>query len=423
MYGLLNGYVMAFKIPRFMINTLVPFIVEDLGLPHTVTPTLLAAFHPGYITTQVPGGLVVRSKGAKFVAAVQLTGSALLLALLPMAGSLGGKGATLAMSAVMLGMGAFQGPMSPVQSQLSRDWMPDGVERAWAYRFLSLSHSSTPLLAALFTPRIAASFGWRTVCHLYAAAAGGYAALWMAFASNSPRKSKACVRGAPEKPRLPFDWRILRTKPALALLGFHIAADFGEFTRHQLAPTMYMQKFSCSPVQMGSYLAIGNAMHIPAGFIWAAIESWLIKRGTSKLSIRKGFTGVASAAESILSLLYALAPTPILATVWYGMIDAFFTMHTSGAWVNYLDVGAEDTATLNAVTNSIASSTAIVVPYLGFWLRARTGSWGAQIGLSMLIKACTGLLYVRWASVTSAREILAHEDAAKTAKTSSSGRC
>ena len=37
---------------------------------------------------------------------------------------------------------------------------------------------------------------------------------------------------------------------ALALAAFHIAADFGEFTRHQLAPTMYMEKFSCTPVQM-----------------------------------------------------------------------------------------------------------------------------------------------------------------------------
>eukprot|EP01043_Picozoa_sp_COSAG02_P046430 COSAG02_NODE_4340_length_5485_cov_2.496101_7_plen_56_part_00 len=44
---MLTGYVMSFKIPRFMINTIVPFIVADLGLADTVTPTLLAAFHPG----------------------------------------------------------------------------------------------------------------------------------------------------------------------------------------------------------------------------------------------------------------------------------------------------------------------------------------------------------------------------------------
>ena len=36
-----------------MINTIVPFIVADLKLDRSLTPTLLAAFHPGYITTQV----------------------------------------------------------------------------------------------------------------------------------------------------------------------------------------------------------------------------------------------------------------------------------------------------------------------------------------------------------------------------------
>ena len=46
-----------------------------------------------------------------------------------------------------------------------------------------------------------------------------------------------------------------------------------------------------------------------------------------------------------------------------------------GAWANYLEVGAEDTATLNAVINTVGSSLAIVVPYLGFWLRRVTGSW------------------------------------------------
>jgi hypothetical protein len=121
---------------------------------------------------------------------------------------------------------------------------------------------------------------------------------------------------------------------------------------------------------------------------------------------------VASLAECILSLLYAMAPSPVMATVWYGAIDAFFTMHTSGAWVNYLDVGADDTATLNAVWNSIASSSAILVPYLGFWLRQRTGSWSAQIVLSVAIKAASGLLYVSWGSTTPARKILEERDAA-----------
>ena len=37
-----------------------------------------------------------------------------------------------------------------------------------------------------------------------------------------------------------------------------------------------MERFGCTPVQMGSYLAVGNAMHIPAGFIWAALGTRLL---------------------------------------------------------------------------------------------------------------------------------------------------
>lgn len=187
------------------------------------------------------------------------------------------------MSALMLGMGVFQGPMSPVQSQISRDWMPEGVERAWAYRMLSLSHSSTPLLAAVMTPRLASRFGWRFVCYLYAVFAGAFTGVWLLLASDSPGKKKTAPAVTDKAPGTKkagplFDWRIMRTKPALALAAFHIAADFGEFTRHQLAPTMYMEKFNCSAVEMGSYLAIGNAMHIPAGFLWATIESYMVKK-------------------------------------------------------------------------------------------------------------------------------------------------
>ena len=56
-----------------------------------------------------------------------------------------------------------------------------------------------------------------------------------------------------------------------------------------------------------------------------------------------------------------------------------------------------------------------MVPYLGFWLRAKTGSWFAQIVLSVVLKAFSGLIYVRWSSLQSARSILEKQDATKAA--------
>ena len=46
------------------------------------------------------------------------------------------------------------------------------------------------------------------------------------------------------------------------------------------------------------------------------------------------------------------------------------------------------------------------VPFLGFWLRAKTGSWLPQLVLAAGFKVASGTLYTRWASVTSARELL-----------------
>ena len=76
-------------------------------------------------------------------------------------------------------------------------------------------------------------------------------------------------------------------------------------------------------------------------------------------------------------------------------------------------MGAEDTATLNAVINTVASSFAIIVPYLGFWLRQVTGSWLPIMMCSVCTKALSGVLFVRWASVTPARKLLEAEDREK----------
>ena len=115
---------------------------------------------------------------------------------------------------------------------------------------------------------------------------------------------------------------------------------------------------------MGSYLALGNAANIPAGFIWATLESVLVSRNVDTLRIRRIFEAIGSSAEAVLFVVYAFAPNPVIATLAYGGITAIDATHTSGAWSNYLEVGGDDTAMLNACWNTISSSTAIVIPYL-----------------------------------------------------------
>ena len=258
-----------------------------MGLPTSLTPTLHAAFHPGYICSQIPGGKVVKRKGPKFLGSIQLAGCALFMALMPLAGKIKGqRGAVVTLSVIMACLGIVQGPMSPVISQLQGAWMPTGVERAIAFRFTGLAHTAAPLFGALLTTRIGDKYGWRAVCYSYASVTAAFTLIWSAYASDRPapefdHKQIALEAAASPKPAsvkasvaasaaaadpvaaAVTDREILLSKPSLALAAFHIAFNFLDATRHQLSPTIYMQKFGCTPVQMGTYLAIGNACHVP----------------------------------------------------------------------------------------------------------------------------------------------------------------
>ena len=95
---------------------------------------------------------------------------------------------------------------------------------------------------------------------------------------------------------------------------------------------------------------------------------------------------------------------------------------------------------LNSCWNTLGSSTAIVVPYLGFWLERVTGTWttmtvrvthsisscasagcyssanggsaSAQL-ITVGFKLASAALFVRWSSVETARSILARQDASE----------
>ena len=197
-----------------------------------------------------------------------------------------------------------------------------------------------------------------------------------------------------------------------------------------LAPTFFVQKFGLSQVQMSGYVSAAQIAHIPAGFVVTALESVLVKRGVRTLTIRRWMTGLGSFVEAVTAVGYGLARTPLQAAIAYALCDSASQLHSSGAWPNYYEVGGEDTvgkrflhrkfknfskkkwffpaqAMLNAVDNTFASSTAIVVPYMGFGMLSATGSWVPHLAFGALLKVVSGLMFMKDASVTPVREQLA----------------
>ena len=63
----------------------IPFIIADLGPSANHSAKPLVAFFPGYVTTQIPEGMLAQIVGGKIVTFCNLFGNGLMLALAPLA--------------------------------------------------------------------------------------------------------------------------------------------------------------------------------------------------------------------------------------------------------------------------------------------------------------------------------------------------
>jgi sugar phosphate permease len=183
MYSLMMLSIAVCKIIRFSLPSVVPAMATALGYSTTDTAAVLAAFFPGYLISQVPAGPIVQKWGGKALNTLNLGGSALCMALVPLAA----RSSRLLVSIVFLVMGLCQGPSIPVLGQLNQEWAPPGIERGWALRAQGLAHSLAPAIAAGITPVIIKrGGGWQNVFNGYAVGAAVATVAWQLCAANSP---------------------------------------------------------------------------------------------------------------------------------------------------------------------------------------------------------------------------------------------
>jgi sugar phosphate permease len=162
MYALLAAQPLTNWVIRGAIAPLMQFIVADLSFNPTQKALLLGAFYPGYLVTQVPSGFLIQKYGAKLMLTVNMVGTALATAALPLALS-SARPITATWVALTIS-GMFQGSLIPGHQEMKRNWLPAGAGKAFANRIIGLSLCVHSLLATSLTPFLATRFGEH--CHL-----------------------------------------------------------------------------------------------------------------------------------------------------------------------------------------------------------------------------------------------------------------
>jgi hypothetical protein len=113
----------------------------------------------------------------------------------------------VAMASALAIMALFHGPMIPCQSELKRQWLPAGAERAWALRFISFggthrSRTANPVKGSVsnasacagaagklasftttLTPWLCARVGWRGAVYVFGGTTLLFSAVWELIAA------------------------------------------------------------------------------------------------------------------------------------------------------------------------------------------------------------------------------------------------
>lgn len=170
-YGVRYGY------PLF-----IPFICSEFGYNDAQRASLLAAFTPGYIATQIPGGLWAGRVGGKAVLTWTSYAMVALLLALPAAGSRSLLHARLALA----GIGLAQGPLRPAQAIMTYNWVPSGPSRAYLLMVISLGSALAKTAAAAVIPLLCARRGWRAALAILASTFASFNILWQLVGTELP---------------------------------------------------------------------------------------------------------------------------------------------------------------------------------------------------------------------------------------------
>ena len=408
-YGMLHSQFIINYVSRLSIPYMVSFISRDLSLTALQSSRLISAFVPGYVATQIPASWVLEALGAKAVLTMNNFAVALLMLSIPVAA----RHSMTALQGCFFGLGVAQGPFIVAQNVMTAETVPHGPERPWALMAIRQGSNIAKLTASVATPLLCASaLTWRRTSTLYATIAGLYGCFWHLLLPT-PKRAGSGNSNVPESvsaasaTKVPFSWRLLVTKPALACVGSHFSRDFIEFhTLAAWAPLFFNEVHGVALGSVGKYTTGAMAVQVVGKVMVAAWESARLQRGTPTLLIRKQADGLASLLGSFFLFCFSVAPTPGIAAICYIGTLGGHCFDYAAHIPNELEVGGADTGKLGAAINTLCWTVNFLFAQVAAALKQRTGSYKAVLWLPIVFRLLSGFNYQLHASCDTAREHL-----------------
>ncbi|XP_015433654.1 PREDICTED: putative inorganic phosphate cotransporter [Dufourea novaeangliae] len=324
---------------------------------------VLGSFFWGYICTELPGGRLAETIGAKRVFGYSMLVSSAITLLTPLATTYG----YVAVAALRTVLGFMLGATWPAIQPMTARWIPP-TERS---KFVSNMMASS-LGAAVTMPIcgfLIASLGWESVFYVTGAIGLLWSVSWFLLIFDSPaehprisdeerRYIEDAIGSSTVTKGLPVPWKsIFRSAPVWAIVVTHGCSVFGYFTVVNQLPTYmkYILDFNIKQNGMLSSLPyLGK--YIFAVATASLADHLLKKKMLSVTAIRKIFTTFAVMSPGLLMIALAYQGCDRVASV------AIFTIAltingavTAGYLGNGLDIAPNFSGTIFGLANTLSS--------------------------------------------------------------------
>mmetsp|Transcript_70089 Transcript_70089/g.216759 ORF Transcript_70089/g.216759 Transcript_70089/m.216759 type:complete len:459 (-) Transcript_70089:48-1424(-) len=333
--------------------------------------TVLSSFFVGYFLTQIPGGYLARTRGAKVTLLLAAAVWTAFDVLTPFAARLG----LVPLVLVRIGMGLGEGMTFPAQHALASFWVPT-QERSFLVMFMTSGQDIGSVLANVVSPRLAEAATW-----LVFAAWGSVACVWclafLALAASAPEVHGPCTRsgeaawvqgnrkaGAFEEVRRAREAmiprRLLREPCIWAIFAGHVGVNYSWYVMLSWMPTYFEGLFALRLADNPVTLAAPYLSSWVGGLIAGKLADVLIARGVRTRHARKAMQVFGAVGSAFFVQLAARASGPSWGAVWVSSALFFGRFQTAGYWVNMVDVCQESASVVMGMSNTVATIPGIV---------------------------------------------------------------
>lgn len=396
--GLLTLGTMVNYIDRVNISVAAPEIMRQTGWDEAQFGIIFSAFLVGYTLLQYPGGAIADRWSARKMLGLSCIGFSLFTALTPL-----GQNAFLLLLLLRFLVGGCESVSLPSIASLNARWIPR--QEFGRAQTISLSGASLgQVIAYPTTAWIVANFSWETVFYFNAALGFGWAALWLWYATDTPREHPAM--GAEElqeiestlaprtqKTAIPL-WTILKARSVISLCLSYMFFGFIVWIFILWFPSYLVQARGFSLMQMGlvGMLPTGASFFgiIAGGFV----SDSLLKRGFSARLARARFPGMAIGVSLPFLLGAVMVPSNTLSVILFVFFYFLLSLSVSGYWVLPLELNPRLVGAISGVMNGSGNLAGIFGPMIAGAIVASTGSWTLPFYLATVLGVVCSTIFI-----------------------------